>query len=293
MKYLQYIIDATANGSLYALVALGIGLIFGVMRLVNFAHGELLLAGGYSLYVTAEWPRVLSILMAFVVVIILSVVLERVAFRPLRRASPATMLVMTFAISFLLRAIAQKKWTAQGKAVSTLSELNDAFELGDLRIRYVTLVAIGVGALLLSLTSLFLTRTDIGLQMRAAASDFTTAQTLGVRADRVIIGTFVLAGFLAAAAMLLFSVQRPVITPDWGLQIAVVALVGVVVGGLDRLVPATLGGFFVGFANSMLANMLPSEQRIFLDSALYTLVILVLLVRPDGLFKRHVTVERV
>lgn len=293
MKYLQYIIDATANGSLYALVALGIGLIFGVMRLVNFAHGELLLAGGYTLYVTNEWPRVLSIAMSFVVVIALAVVLERVAFRPLRRATPATMLVMTFAISFLLRAIAQKKWTAQGKAVSTLSELNDAFEIGDLRIRYVTLVAIGAGALLLALTTLFLTRTDLGLQMRAAASDFTTAQTLGVRADRVIVGTFVLAGFLAAAAMLLFSVQRPVITPDWGLQIAVVALVGVVVGGLDRLVPATLGGFFVGFANSMLANILPSEQRIFLDSALYTLVILVLLVRPEGLFQRHVTVERV
>ena len=114
-----------------------------------------------------------------------------------------------------------------------------------------------------------------------------------VRADRVIVGTFVLAGFLAAAAMLLFSVQRPVITPDWGLQIAVVALVGVVVGGLDRLVPATMGGFFVGFANSMLANILPSDQRIFLDSALYTLVILVLLVQPAGLFQRHVTVERV
>lgn len=293
MKYVQYLIDATANGSLYALVALGLGLIFGVMKLVNFAHGELLLAGGYSLYVTQDWPRVLSILMAFVVVIGLAVLLERVAFRPLRNANPATMLVMTFAISFLLRAIAQKKWSAQGKSVTTLRELNDAFQIGELNIRWVTVVAIVASAVLLSLTSLFLTRTDLGLQMRAAASDFTTAQTLGVRADRVIVGTFVLAGFLAAAAMLLFSVQRPVITPDWGLQIAVVALVGVVVGGLDRLVPATLGGFFVGFANSMLANILPSPQRVFLDSALYTLVILVLLVQPTGLFQRHVTVERV
>lgn len=293
MKYVQYLIDATANGSLYALVALGLGLIFGVMKLVNFAHGELLLAGGYSLYVTQDWPRVLSILLAFVVVIGLAVVLERVAFRPLRNANPATMLVMTFAISFLLRAIAQKKWSAQGKSVTTLRELNDAFQIGELNIRWVTVVAIVASAVLLSLTSLFLTRTDLGLQMRAAASDFTTAQTLGVRADRVIVGTFVLAGFLAAAAMLLFSVQRPVITPDWGLQIAVVALVGVVVGGLDRLVPATLGGFFVGFANSMLANILPSAQRVFLDSALYTLVILVLLVQPRGLFQRHVTVERV
>lgn len=293
MKYVQYLIDAVANGSLVALVAVGIGLIFGVMKLVNFAHGELLMAGGYVLFVTNGWPRVLSIAMAFIVVIALAVLLERVAFRPLRRANPATMLVMTFAISFLLRAIAQKKWSAQGKAVSTLSELNDAFAIGELRIRWVTVVAIVAASVLLALTALFLNRTDLGLQMRAAASNFTTAQTLGVRADRVIVGTFVLAGFLATAAMLLFSVQRPVITPDWGLQIAVVALVGVVVGGLDRLVPATLGGFFVGFANSMLANLLPSSQRIFLDTALYTLVIVVLLLRPSGLFQRDTPVERV
>lgn len=293
MTFVQYLIDAVASGSLYALVALGIGLIFGVMRLVNFAHGELLLAGGYTLFVTSAWPRIAQMAMAIIVVVTLSVVLERIAFRRLRKADPATMLVMTFAISFLIRAIAQRKWTAQGKRVSTLAELNKAFEIGSLNIRWVTVVAIVVSALLLALTTLFLTRTDLGLQMRAAASDFQTAQTLGIRADRVIVGTFVLAGFLAAAAMLLFSVQRPVITPDWGLQIAVVALVGVVVGGLDRLVPATLGGFFVGFANSMLANLLPSSQRIFLDSALYGLVIIVLLIRPVGLFQRDVTVQRV
>lgn len=293
MKYLQHLIDATANGSLFALVALGIGLIFGVMRLVNFAHGELLMAGGYSLFVTREWPTVLSILMAFVVVVVLALLLERLAFRPLRRASPATMLVMTFAISFLLRAVAQKKWSAQGKAVDQLAGLNKAFTLGALNIRWVTVVAIVVSSVLLAATQAFLTRTDLGLQMRAAASDFGTAQVLGVRADRVIVGTFVLAGLLATVAMLLFSVQRPVITPDWGLQIGLVALVGVVVGGLDRLGPATLGGFFVGFANSWLANLLPSGQRIFLDSALYGLVILVLLIRPAGLFQRQFTVERV
>jgi branched-chain amino acid transport system permease protein len=251
------------------------------------------MAGGYSLFVTREWPTILSILMAFVVVVVLALLLERLAFRPLRGANPATMLVMTFAISFLLRAIAQKKWSAQGKAVNQLSGLNKAFTLGSLNIRWVTVVAIVVSSSLLIATQAFLTRTNLGLQMRAAASDFGTAQILGVRADRVVVGTFVLSGILATAAMLLFSVQRPVITPDWGLQIGLVALVGVVIGGLDRLGPATLGGFFVGFANSWLANLLPSDKRIFLDSALYGLVILVLLIRPAGLFQRHVIAERV
>ncbi len=292
MIYLQYLLDAAAGGALFAVVALGIGLIFGVMRLVNFAHGELLLAGGYTLFLTESWPAPLSILAAFVAVIGLALLLERVAFRPLRNASPATMLVMTFAISFLLRAAARKLWTTQGKAVAPLSELNNAFEIGELKIRWVTVVAIIVSALLLGATNVFLNRTDLGLQMRAAASDFTTARTLGIRADRVLVATFALSGFLAAAAMLLFSVQRPVITPDWGLQIAVVALVGVVVGGMDRLVPATMGGFAVGFANSLLGNVLPSSQRIFLDSALYGLVILILLIQPSGLFQRNTVMER-
>lgn len=292
MIYVQYLLDATAGGALFAVVALGIGLIFGVMRLVNFAHGELLLAGGYTLFLTEDWPVPLSILAAFAAVIGLALLLERVAFRPLRSASPATMLVMTFAISFLLRAVARKLWTTQGKAVAPLSELNTAFELGGLKVRWVTVVAIVVSAILLAATNAFLNRTDLGLQMRAAASDFTTARTLGIRADRVIVATFALSGFLAAAAMLLFSVQRPVITPDWGLQIAVVALVGVVVGGMDRLIPATLGGFAVGFANSLLGNLLPSGQRIFLDSALYGLVILILLIQPAGLFQRQAVLER-
>ncbi len=293
MIYVQYLIDATANGSLFSLVALGIGLIFGVMRLINFAHGELMMAGGYTLYLSREWPTTLSILTAFAVVIGLAVLLERVAFRPLRDANPATMLVMTFAISFFLRALVQRQWTAQGKAVDTIGDLNRAFQLGSLNIRWVSLVAIVVSTALLAATHFFLTKTDLGLQMRAAALDFTTTQTLGVPADRVIVVTFVLSGALAASAMLLFSVQRPVITPDWGLQIAVVALVGVVVGGLERLGSATLGGFFIGFANSWLANLLPSGQRIFLDTALYALVIVVLLARPQGLFHRPVTVERV
>ena len=107
--------------------------------------------------------------------------------------------------------------------------------------RSVTVAAIATGAVLLAATTLFLNRTDVGLQMRAAASDFRTARTLGVRADRVIVTAFAISGFLAAAALLLFVVQRPVITPDYGLQIGIVALVGVVVGGMDRLVPATLG----------------------------------------------------
>lgn len=293
MKYVQYFVDAVALGTLYALVSLGIGLIFGVMRLVNLAHGELLMAGGYTLFATNEWPAVARVPLVLAVVVGLAVLLERVAFRRLRGASPATMLVMTFAVSFLLRSIAQKRWTAQGKAMNIFGSLSKAFTIGDLRIRYVTVVSIVVGGLLLFAVNLFLNRTDMGLQMRAVATDGRIAQALGVRTDRIVVIAFAISGVLATAALLLFVPQRPTITPDFGLQIAVLALIGVVIGGMDRLAPATFGGFAIGFANSMVFNLLPKGQRVFLDSALYLLVILVLLIRPQGLFQRDRQTSRV
>ena len=127
----------------------------------------------------------------------------------------------------------------------------------------------------------------------AVASDRRIAQALGVRINRIVVTAFVIAGVLAAAALLLFVPQRPTVTPDFGLQIGILALIGVVVGGMDRLAPATFGGFAIGFANSMVFSLLPSGQRVFLDSALYGLVIIVLLLRPQGLFQRERLTARV
>ncbi len=292
MRYVQYFIDAVALGSLYSLVALGIGLIFGVMRLINLAQGELLMVGGYTLFATNGWSVFVRVPLVLLVIVGLALLMER-AFRRLRSAAPATMLVMTFAVSFLLRSIAQKRWSAQGKSMNIFSGLSHAFTVGQLRIRYVTLVSIAVGGVLLLGVNLFLNRTDIGLQMRAVASDRRIAQALGVRTNRVVVTAFALSGVLATAALLLFVPQRPTVTPDFGLQIAIVALIGVVVGGMDRLAPATFGGFSIGFANSMVFSLLPTGQRVFLDSVLYGLVIIVLLLRPQGLFQRERQTTRV
>jgi branched-chain amino acid transport system permease protein len=290
---LQTIIDAIGLGALYALVAMGIGLIFGVMRLVNFAHGELLTAGAYALLLTNDLPLGVGIVVCFAVVIVLAVLME-LAFRPLRGASPATMLVTTFAISFLLQAIAVLSFGTRGENVGILSELNQAVSIGELRIRWVTIASIGVGILLLAGTALLLGRTTIGLQMRAAAADFRTARILGIRANTVIRFAFVVAGVLAAAVTVLLVVQRPLVTPTFGFSLAIPALVGVVVGGLDRLVTATLGGFALGFATAVLGDVLPAGGRKFLDSAVFALVIVVLLLRPNGLFSRsRAAVERV
>jgi branched-chain amino acid transport system permease protein len=293
MNALQTVVDAVALGSLYALVAMGIALIFGVMRLVNFAYGELLTAGAYALFLTNDLPLAVSIAVLFATVIAFSLATE-VAVRPLRTASPAAMLVATFALSFLLQSIFLLVWGSQGDNIGILPELNRAVEIGELRIRWVTFASIGVGALLLAGTALLLNRTTIGLEMRAAAFDFRTARLLGVRANSVIRFAFLLAGVLAAAATLMLVVQRPLVTPTFGFQLVIPALVGVVVGGLDRLTSATLGGFAVGFATAVLGDVLPSDARVFLPSVVFALVIVVLLLRPSGLFTRARTVaERV
>jgi branched-chain amino acid transport system permease protein len=131
--------------------------------------------------------------------------------------------------------------------------------------------------------------------MRAAAADFRAARLLGVRADTVISFAFVIAGVLAAAVAILLTVQRPLVTPTFGLEVVILALVGVVVGGIDRLGTATLGGFAIGFVTSALGDVLPAEERVFLPSFVFLLVIVVLLVRPGGLFERRArtAVERV
>ncbi len=288
MIYFQYLVDAVGIGVLYALVALGLGLVFGVMRLVNFAHGELLMAGGYTLFLTTSWATPVRLVTVMIVVTILALIIERIALRPLRSASPTTTLIMTFAVSFLLRSIAQRKWSTQGKAMGLFEWMaKPAFEAGEVTVSIVTLMAIGVGTTLLTLVTLVLTKTSVGLQMRAAAMDPITAQTLGIRTALVVRAAMVIAALLACAALFLFAPQRPVVTPDYGLLITLIALVGVVVGGMNRLAASTAGGFAVGFATSMVFSLLPRGQRVFLDSAVFGLVIVVLLVRPGGLFEQN------
>jgi branched-chain amino acid transport system permease protein len=294
----QTLVDAVGLGAVYALMAVGIGLVFGVLRLVNFAYGQLIMAGAYTLAFTSAWPVAGSVLACFAVVVALSLAMERAVFRPLRTQSPAVMLVTTFAIAFLLQSVALildiDDGTIGEPAVSVAS-LNQAVTIGGVDVRKVTILAIAVAAGTLALLALLLAKTTIGLQMRAASADFRTARLLGVNADRVIGVAVLLAGVLAATVAVILTIQSPLVTPDFALKETIVVLVGVVVGGIDRLWTATLGGFAIGFATGVINGALPTDKTVFLPSAVFALVILVLLVRPGGLFARSraAVVERV
>ena len=288
--------DAIGLGAVFALMAVGIGLVFGVLRLINFAYGQLIMAGGFALAFASErgWPVVAGIALCVGVVVGLSLAMERVVFRPLRGQSPASMLVATFAVAFLLQSIALIWFGPLGKNATSLVELNQPMSIGSVEVRKIAVVSLVTAAVALGLLLLLLNRTAIGLHMRAAALDFPTARLVGVRANAVSAVAVVLAGVLAAIVAVLLTVQFPTVTPTFALNETIIVLAGVVVGGMNRLLPATLGGFAIGYVSGVLGGALPTNQSQYLTSFLFLLVIVVLLLRPEGLFTRggH-AVERV
>ncbi len=287
----QTVVDAVGLGAVYALMAVGIGLVFGVLRLVNFAYGQIVMAGAYALAFTSQagWPTWSGIAMCVVVVVALTAAMDRLVFRPLRTQSPAVMLVTTFAVAFLLQNVAlliDVRDDTIGEPAASVASLNRAVTVWGVEVRKVTIVAIVVAIASLGLLALLLTRTRIGLQMRAAATDFATARMLGVRANTVIGVAVLLSALLAAAVAVILTVQNPLVSPDFALKDTIIVLVGVVVGGIDRLWTAMLGGFAIGFATGVINGALPTDKTVFLPSVVFLLVIGVLLVRPDGLFAR-------
>jgi branched-chain amino acid transport system permease protein len=285
----QTLADAVGLGAIYALMAVGIGLVFGVLRLVNFAYGQLVMAGAYALAFASErgWPVFVGIVLCFAVVLVLSLLMDRIVFRPLRAHSPAVMLVATFAVAFLLQSIALLWFGPLGKIASSLATLNQPVTISGVDIRKIAIVTTVLAAACLLVLVLLLGRTRVGLHMRAAAMDFRTAQLLGVRAGRVIGSAVLISGVLAAIVAVMLTVQTPLVTPDFALRDTILVLAGVVLGGMNRLVPATLGGFAIGFASGLLGGALPTNQSQYLPSFLFAAVILVLLIRPGGLFTRE------
>ena len=293
---LQVQVDAIGLGAIFALMAVGIGLVFGVLRLVNFAYGQLIMAGAFALAYASDhgWPVGVGIALCFGVVLVLSLAMERAVFRPLRTQTAAVMLIATFAVSFLLQSIALLWFGPLGKTAASLARLNRPVSVGDVEVRKITIVAIVTAAVCLLALVLLLNRTSLGLHMRAAAMDFQTARLLGVRANLVSTAAVLIAGVLAAIVAVLLTVQFPTVTPSFALRETIIVLAGVVVGGMTRLVSATLGGFTIGYVSGLLGGALPTNQSQYLPSFVFGLVILVLLLRPGGLFTRgRPAVERV
>lgn len=294
---IQVALDSIAYGSLFALMALGLALLFGVMGLMNFAYGELIMAGGFTMFYTRSWGWVGMILMVVVVVTALSLLMELIAFRPVRRASPVVLLITSFAVSYILEALGwtdilgispEPIGTGPQKGVEPYPWLNYQYDISGVRLSRLTIVIWIVTIVLLAGMTLLLRKTTLGIQLRASTEDFRMAQLVGVRANRVISAAFGITGLLASAVAVLYVFRiGPAIDPNVGQGPLLIAFVGGVIGGLGSLVGAALGGFVLGAMINVLQAELPATGAHPLNNHTlvfaFVAVIAILVFQPNGL----------
>jgi branched-chain amino acid transport system permease protein len=280
----QYAIDSIAYGSLFALIALALALLFGVMGLMNFAYGELIMAGAYTMFYTRSWGWLAMIVMTVLIVTILSLLMELVAFRPLRRATPITLLITSFAVSYGLQALG---WMTVGKGpqkgVEPYPWLTEQMDIGGVLISKLTIITVATTLVLLVGMTLLLKRTTLGIQLRASTEDFRMAQLVGVKANWVISAAFGITGLLAGAVALLYVFRSGAIAPDIGQGPLLIAFVGVVIGGLGSLWGAALGGFVLGATINALQATLPIGVNSHTQLFAFLAVIAILVFLPNGL----------
>lgn len=300
---LQLVFDSLALGGIYAVAALGIALIFGVMKLVNFAHGQFIAFAVFALIVpSTDAVAVMGLGRAPAIVLVPAILLvgaalamasEIIVFRPLRNASPVALMVASFALGVLIQNGLMVAYGGRPKAISLWPDLGSPVTILGASVPLLQVIVIVSVLGVLGALALMLKHTRIGLEMRAAAEDFGMARLLGVRANAVISGAFALSGALASAVALVLVAQTGVADVRMGGQIMLIAFIATVVGGMGSLPGAVAAGFALGAASVVLQALLPVEARPFRDAFLYGLVIFVLLFRPQGLFASTAAKPRV
>jgi branched-chain amino acid transport system permease protein len=300
---IQVAVDALSLGSLYALAALGIGLIFGVMRLINFAHGDLITIGGYALIVPSigaiptlfigAWPWPLLVGGVVAILVVAALLMERIVFRPLRGADPATLLIASFSLSYFLQYAMLLIYGGRPKGIDVGSSLTQPIEFGSVAIARLDIITVASTLALLLILGAIMKWSSIGIQIRAATQDFRMARMLGVKANEVIAGAFAVSGLLAAVVSLLVVSRVGSLEPRLGVNMALYGFVSTVVGGMGSLTGPVAGGFLVGIASVIIQAVLPESIRPVRDAFVFAIVIILLLVRPEGIVRLRSSKERV
>lgn len=291
----QNLIDGLGRGSVYALLALGIALIFGVMHLVNFAHGELITVSAYVAYwslvswSTNWWVASLTVIAGSMLT---AVIIEFVAFRWVRGGSEFTLLLTSFGVHFVVQAVFVMYVGANVKNFPRPGWIAKVWTVGGVNIDVVEVLTIGVTLATLVFTVFLVQRTMFGVALRAAAEDFDAARLMGVRSDRVIRWAFLLAGFLAGVAAVSLLMRSGQARPTTGLSPMLKGVLAAIIGGLGSMQGAVIGGFALGLAEVVLRSYLPDSIAGITDGVVFFLIALLFIFRPQGLLTVR-TAERV
>lgn len=284
---LQFTIDVLSLGSLYALMALGLVIIYGILRLVNFAYGELIMVAGYALFLLhpTPLPWLVMGLLAVAVSVATAYLTERIAFRPVREQSLTAMLITSFAVSTMLQNAAMLFVSPRAKVVPLPELFTVQLTIAERIVPLRNLIAIGVSVALLALFALLLKRTILGIALRAAADRFTMTRMLGIPANLIIGTAFAISGLLAGTVALFWFGRTGSVTPEIGLWPLLVAFVSTVIGGMRSLLGAVVGGYVLALIQMTFSTFLPPDLLEFRVAFVFTLIILILLFRPEGLIR--------
>ncbi len=289
--FLQQLVNGLSLGSIYALIALGYTMVYGVLRLINFAHGDVYMVGAYVGYYLSRKLRgaepsigsaLLVMLGAMLACAALGVLIERFAYRPVRREARLTLLITAIGVSLFLENGAQLVFGPDPKFFPSLAPRTD-FLIGGVRLTSEQITVIAVSFLLMILLRLFILKTRTGKAMRAVSFSLDASRLMGISTDRIIATTFALGSALAAAAGVLIGMQIPKIDPLMGILYGLKAFVAAVLGGIGSVPGAVLGGLLIGTSEVMVVGYLSSTYR---DAIAFGILILVLILRPQGLLGR-------
>jgi branched-chain amino acid transport system permease protein len=286
----QQVINAVSLGSLYALVAIGLSMVFGILRMTNFAHGDMMMVGAFAtlLFGALGVPFGVAVLCGVVVGALAGVVVERTAYRPVRGAPDVTLLLTSLGVTYILENLGILLFTSSPRNFPVPEWMNTALQFQDGQITFTQINVMTVVLTTLSLAALgwFVTRTTLGLGMRAAAEDIGAALLVGLDVNRLIVVAFAIASAFAGLAGVLWAAQAGIVEPSMGFTPLLKGFVAAIIGGFGSIAGALLGGYVLGVLEIFIVAFLPSELSPYRDAIVFTLLIAFLLFRPNGLLNR-------
>jgi branched-chain amino acid transport system permease protein len=282
----QQFINALSLGSIYAMVAIGLAIVFSILRLINFAHGEILMLGAFFTYYWArlDIPFLLAGVLGVGSTVIAGLLMERVAYRPLRAAPEVSLLLTSLGVSIAVRNIATMQFGEQPEKFPTPTSWERRVGLvGDVEISVTNIITVVVALALLAMLTWFVTRTRLGIAMRATAENPMAARLMGINVNTVVLTAFVIGSALAGVAGILWGARVGRIEPLMGFIPVLKAFVATVIGGFGSIPGAVLGAFILGFGEIYLVALLPDNLTGYRDAFIFGALIVILLVRPQGI----------
>ncbi|BFJ83948.1 branched-chain amino acid ABC transporter permease [Ruthenibacterium sp. CLA-JM-H11] len=290
MQFLSYLINGLSLGSVYAIIALGYTMVYGIAKMLNFAHGDVIMVGGYIVFIAMNnlgLPAVVSVMISMVVCTILGIVIERIAYKPLRNAPSLAVLITAIGVSYLLQNLALLIWGSAPKSFTSVVSIQPLKLMGGaLTITGEALVTILVSVVIMIALTLFINRTRMGRSMLAVSEDRGAAQLMGINVNATISLTFAIGSALAAIAGALLCSAYPILQPTTGAMPGIKAFVAAVFGGIGSIPGAMIGGILLGVIENLSKAYISAQLA---DAIVFGVLIVVLLVKPTGIMGKKIS----